>query len=344
MAFAYKVVSPSEGSSASCFAFATLSAFELFFETSTFYTHTLIMFTFVQSTAAKLAAKLASRASRSADTPVTVERSYDPKFYGDLVRRLRAIESRDYSLLNDVRSVGRRVFGKAKKLLTKRTPVVDPADESFCSPGSLDDEEPEMPIPRPPHVQNRRNPCINAPRCVQCRYAVDARRSYGHRYESDPSLSPPSVNSSPLNDYQFQELSDILEESECRVEPEETAYSTILVVDEDGDIVEMGDGATPGLSETGGDAETLTDFGRNSAASNLAVVNPSTTPFVVSPFFCLPTTESTLAPPTPSESESGPSTPRSMPVLVYESISYEEALFAEFKAIIDWKAANERAE
>lgn len=298
------------------------------------------MFTFVQSTAAKLAAKLARRASRSADTPVTIERSYDPKFYGDLVRRLRAIESRDYSLLNDVRSVGRRVFGQFHSIHFS-TPVVDPADESFCSPGSLGDEEPEMPMPSPPHVRNRRNPCINGPRCVQCPYAVDARRSYGHRYESDPSLSPPSVNSSPLNNYQFQELSDIMEESECRVEPEETESSTILVVDEDD---EMGDGATPGLSETGDDAETPTDFGRNSAASYLAVVNPSTTPFAVSPFFCLPTTESTLAPPTPSESESGPSTPRSMPVLVYESISYEEALFAEFKAIIDWKAANESAE
>ncbi|KAH9054675.1 hypothetical protein EDB87DRAFT_1429538 [Lactarius vividus] len=304
------------------------------------------MFTFVQSTAAKLGAKLASRASRSADIPVTIERSYDPKFYGDLVRRLRAIESRDYSLLDNVRSVGRRVFGKAKKLLTKRTQthsVVDPADESFCSPGSLGDEEPEMPTPRPPHVRNRRNPCINAPRCVQCRYAVDARRSYGHRYESDPA-SPPSVNSSPLSDYQFQELSDILEESECRVEPEETECSTILVVDEDGNVAEMGDGATPGLSEPGDDAETPTDIGRNNAAGYIPVVNPSTTLYAVSPFFCLPTTESTLAPPTPSESESGSSTPRSMPVLVYESISYEEALFAEFKAIIDWKAANSSVE
>jgi hypothetical protein len=55
----------------------------------------------------------------------------------------------------------------------------------------------------------------------------------------------------------------------------------------------------------------------------------------------MPATESTLAPPTPSESESGPSTPRSMPVLVYESDSYEAALFAEFNAIIDQKAANE---
>lgn len=30
-----------------------------------------------------------------------------------------------------------------------------------------------------------------------------------------------------------------------------------------------------------------------------------------------------------------------MPVLVYESDSYEAALFAEFNAIIDQKAANE---
>jgi hypothetical protein len=124
---------------------------------------------------------------------------------------------------------------------------------------------------------------------------------------------------------------------------------TILVVDEE--VAEVGDGATtPSVLETedatargetqaGDDADTP-DLECDNAAN--LIVNPSktwTTPFPVSPFFCLPTTESTLAPPTPSENESGPSTPRSMPVLVYESDSYEDALFAEFMAIIDMKAA-----
>ncbi len=162
-------------------------------------------------------------------------------------------------------------------------------------------------------------------------YAVDAGGSYGHRYELDRSVSTPSVNSSHLdtNDsHQYQGLSDILEESECKVEPEETEYSTILVVDEDGDVSEMGDGTVRSEIQTGGGAETPT----------------WTTALAVSRFFCLPTTESSLAPPTPSETESGPSTPRYMPVLVYESASYEDALFTEFKAIIDWKAANESVE
>lgn len=126
---------------------------------------------------------------------------------------------------------------------------------------------------------------------------------------------------------------------------------TKLLVDEED--AEVGDGATtPSVLETGDaivgieaqardDADTP-DLECSNAASHIAVVKPSNTwatPFPVSPFFCLPTTESTLAPPTPSES--GPSTPRSMPVLVYESDSYEDALFAEFNAIIDEKAANE---
>src|SRR6266571_3928095 len=100
-----------------------LSAIELFFEISTFYTHTLNMFTFVQSTAAKLAAKLATRTSRSVVTPVTIERSYDPKFYGDLVKRLRIIESRDHTLLDDVRSVGRRVFGQLHSICFSTCPA-----------------------------------------------------------------------------------------------------------------------------------------------------------------------------------------------------------------------------
>jgi hypothetical protein len=128
-----------------------------------------------------------------------------------------------------------------------------------------------------------------------------------------------------------------------------------LVDEEDGDVAEAGDATTPpSVLETGdatvrietqaGDDADTPDLECSNATSHVAVVKPSNTwvtPFPVSPFFCMPATESTLAPPTPSESESGPSTPRSMPVLVYESDSYEAALFAEFNAIIDQKAANE---
>ena len=175
---------------------------------------------------------------------------------------------------------------------------------------------PFSPIRRPSRVRNSRNAC------------------------ADRLVSMLSDDS-----HQYQDLSDILEEMESQLEPDETEYSTILVVDGDGDVAEMGEGATPSVSETGGgtvgieiqtgDAvDTPSDFERK-PSDNWA------TPFPVSPFFCSPTTESTLAPLTPVEAESGPSTPRYMPVLVYESASYEDALFMEFKAIIDWKEANE---
>ncbi len=81
------------------------------------------MFTFVQSTAAKLAAKLATRTSSSVVTPVTIERSYDPKFYGDLIKHLCVIESRDHTLLDDVRSIGWRVFGQLHSICFSTCPA-----------------------------------------------------------------------------------------------------------------------------------------------------------------------------------------------------------------------------
>ena len=123
---------------------------------------------------------------------------------------------------------------------------------------------------------------------------------------------------------------------------------TILVVDEVAEVedvattpsvLETEDATARGETQAGDDADTP-DLGCDNAAS--LIVNRSytwTAPFPVSPFFCLPTRESALAPPTSSESQSGSSTHRSMPVLVYESDSYEDALFAEFMAIIDTKTA-----
>lgn len=202
---------------------------------------------------------------------------------------------------------------------------------------------------RPTHDRIRQNACTGAAFSVQGIYVAGIERSYGRpRYEVDRLVSMPSGNANRLDANDNHQYHDILEAGECKLEPGETEYSTILVVDKDGDVAWMGDGTTPGVFETGdgtvrsgtqaGDgADTPTDF------ECTAIVNSGNTritPFAVSPFFCLPTTESTTLP----ESESGPSTPQYMPVLVYESASYEDALFTEFKAIIDRKAANESVE
>jgi hypothetical protein len=72
--------------------------------------------------------------------------------------------------------------------------------------------------------------------------------------------------------------------------------------------------------------------------------SPWTAPSPTSIFFCPPTPASTLAPLTPSGSESGASTPRDTPVLVHESASYEDALFLEFKAIISQKGIEDDVE
>jgi len=183
------------------------------------------MFTFVQSAAAKLA----THTSRSAVTPVksgaNVERPNDLKLYEDVIRRLHAIESRDNTFISDIRNVGRRVFGPihsirfwaspaeltlsfysggAKKLLTKRnqTLSVSPSDESFCSPGSLDDDDMGIPVNlilRRPRVRNRRDACTKAPSGVHDIYIADAEGSYGPGYEVGRSASFTSDGSNHLD-------------------------------------------------------------------------------------------------------------------------------------------------
>ena len=238
--------------------------------------------------------------------------------------------------------------GKAKKLLAKRnqTHSVSASDESFCSPGSLDDDEMEIPVNlifRRPRVRNRRNFCTKAPCDEHGIYIADAEGSYGSGYEVGLSLSKTSDSSNHVNtndNHQYQRSCDTLEESECLQSLREMSL-TILLVDEDGDSDGDGDIIFRIETQAGDDADNP-DLECSNPTSHIAAVTPSSTwatPFPVSPFFCLPTTESTLAPPTPSES--GPSTPRSMPVLVYESDSYEDALFAEFNAILDKKAADD---
>lgn len=121
---------------------------------------------------------------------------------------------------------------KAKKLLTKRnqTHSVSLSDESFCSPGSLDDDEMEIPVNlifRRPRVRNRRNACTKAPCGVDgVIYIANVEGSYGSGYEVGRSVSMTTDNSNHLNtndDHQYQGPCDILEERECELEPGGTA-------------------------------------------------------------------------------------------------------------------------
>ena len=121
--------------------------------------------------------------------------------------------------------------GKAKELLTKRnqTHSVSASDESFCSPGSLDDDEMEIPVNlifRRPRVRNRRNACTKATYGVDCIYIADAEGTYGPRYEVSRSVSMASGHSSCLDtkdNHQYKGPYDILEEGECKIEPGRTA-------------------------------------------------------------------------------------------------------------------------
>ena len=75
------------------------------------------MFTFVQSASAKLATHNSRSAVTSVRSGIIVEQPYGANLYEELIeRRLRAVEARDHTFLSDVRSVGRRVFGKLHSL------------------------------------------------------------------------------------------------------------------------------------------------------------------------------------------------------------------------------------
>jgi hypothetical protein len=74
---------------------------------------------------------------------------------------------------------------------------------------------------RRPRVRNRRNACTKAP-CVLGVYIADAEGSYGSGYEVSRSVSKTSDSSNHLDtndNNQYQGPCDILEESECMLEP-----------------------------------------------------------------------------------------------------------------------------
>ncbi len=81
----------------------------------------------MQSAAAKLSTKFASRGSFSAITSleswIVVEPSDDLKFYEDLVKPLNAAEPQDHTFLGNLRSVGRRVFGQFNSLRFSTCPA-----------------------------------------------------------------------------------------------------------------------------------------------------------------------------------------------------------------------------
>ncbi|KAI0302871.1 hypothetical protein B0F90DRAFT_177963 [Multifurca ochricompacta] len=292
------------------------------------------MFTFMQSTATKLAIKFARRDTATSQSIVTVvdlgnnnvEQAYTPKFHEGLTVRLHTVSAKGQvpTVLDDIKNVGLRVIGKAKKLWTKSTSspatLMVSESESFGTPYEFAIEETEMPfnpIRRRPRVRTHRDLCINPVYSAYGPYHSTSEDEYGPGYEADQSASKLSEESAHLDtsgSYPHQDLSDILEESEYEWEPENQEHYEVPEVEGDAET------STPSDLET-----RLNDFGATPRL--LAVTDPAASP--VSAFFCPPTPASTLGPSTPPGSGSGPSTP----ILVYESISYEEELFAEFRTI-----------
>jgi len=157
-------------------------------------------------------------------------------------------------------------------------------------------------------------------------------------YEADPSVSvfseDASHSDSDASDYQHQDLSTILVESEYEWGSSVIEYSSTPRTKQGQANILNGYGTENDVSSTdteAGDGPSMPTW-----LSPLVISNEGNlrTASPISTLFCPPTPMSTLAPLTPSEGESGPSTSRHTPVLVHESESYEEALYSEFMAII----------
>ena len=228
--------------------------------------------------------------------------------------------------------------------------------ENFDIPHIFITEEtktPFNPIRRRARVRPIR--CPDSPSSTYCLYSPD---SDDERYEADHPASMFSDDSSNLDTIaaadEYQDLYDILEESEYEWEPEDTEYYATLEVEEEADDVLSDPGtendSASGISLEAGDDDNISE---PSCLEAHCGDGPSFTfaPDAGSPWttstptsvFCPPTPVSALGPSTPSDGESGPSTSFYTPVLMHESISYEEALFLEFKAIVDEAAINDDA-
>jgi hypothetical protein len=143
----------------------------------------------------------------------------------------------------------------------------------------------------------------------------------------------------------YQDQYDILEESDDSWEPGDSEYHAMLVAEEATDDTlsdpeTENDSASRNEEELGDDDDSsepsILEAHCGDGPSYFSAAgqsSPWTTPSPTSVFFCPPTPVSTLGTSTPSDDESGPSTPHFTPVLMHESASYEDALFSEFSAI-----------
>jgi hypothetical protein len=219
--------------------------------------------------------------------------------------------------------------------------------ESFDVPHIFITEEtkaPFNPIRRRARVQAYRDAHLDTHFTTQSLYNADHEGKHEHEHEAGPSASVWSEDSShldPSNDHQYQDLYTIPEESEHEEELRDPECCTIPEVEDDNNCVlsehEAENDGTSRRREAGYDMNVSIWSHGDDGTSPIAFSNTGsswTAPSATSIFFCPPTPSSTLAPLTPSGSESGPSTPCDTPVLVHESASYEDALFSEFKAII----------
>ena len=238
--------------------------------------------------------------------------------------------------------------GKAKKLWTKSTPgpvtlAVSISSESFEALHISFYEETEGSFDWTPNSAYLQDAFPDSP-CAACDlYNVDSEGEYERGYESPSVFSEDSGHLATSLSHQYQDLSDILEESHYEWETaDDTEFRALLEVEDDTDHISSESGAEndgpSSVPEARDDNDTWTWSASGShrddeTSSFLAIPNQGnnwTAASPISTYFCPPTPASTLAPLTPSGSGFRPSTP----VLVHESTSYEEALFAEFKEMI----------
>jgi hypothetical protein len=243
-------------------------------------------------------------------------------------------------------------LGEAKMLWIKSTSpraaqaVI--AFEDLNTPHIFITEEtksPFNPIRRRAHVQTYRNACTNLPSSTYRSYTASPEGEYESEYEVDQPASMFSEDSDHFdaiaNDDLYRDLYAILGQSEHEWEPGETEYYAIPEADDEADN-NLSDFGTENDRTSSNDPEDRDDDNASEASymeahcgdgpSFFADPGSSWTVPSLTSVFCPPTPVSTLGPSTPSDSESGPSTPHT-PVLLHESSSYEDALFYEFTAL-----------
>ncbi|KAI9511688.1 hypothetical protein F5148DRAFT_248048 [Russula earlei] len=295
--------------------------------------------TFMRSATARLAAKLAQRPKASADTM----RPYDPKMGEGLFVRLEAFRAQDRKVLGHIR----RVLGKARKRRAQPEP-------SIASPTSPVSEIPSMIITDETGTHSDFDPTQDEA-CVQTYQYEDLNFPYPTRdlhdaaegegepgYETDEPTSAFSDDSSDFDIIDHQDLASILEESGDEWESSDSDNFSTRADDGHEEILSEheAENEVPSTNSEAGEDTNVWIWSSHADVVTCPTVfpresRPQTTLSPSSIFFFPSTPASTLTTPTPSEGDSGPSTPRDTSALVPGSISYEDALFADFKEIIE---------